>query len=56
MSDAIAGEFGFRPEVILRTVDEMRKIVARNPFADSLISSLASCWSAFWQTSLPKIR
>jgi uncharacterized protein (DUF1697 family) len=34
MSDAIAGEFGFRPEVILRTVDEMRKIVARNPFAD----------------------
>jgi uncharacterized protein (DUF1697 family) len=25
--------FGFRPEVILRTVEEVRGVVARNPFA-----------------------
>jgi uncharacterized protein (DUF1697 family) len=33
IGDGIEKSFGFRPEVILRTVDEMRGVVARNPFA-----------------------
>jgi uncharacterized protein (DUF1697 family) len=32
---AIEGKFGFRPEVILRTPDEMRSAIAANPFAAS---------------------
>jgi uncharacterized protein (DUF1697 family) len=30
---AIANKFGVQPEVILRTVDEMKAVVAANPFA-----------------------
>lgn len=30
---AIGGEFGFRPEVILRTTDELRQAIAASPFA-----------------------
>lgn len=30
---AIERSFGFRPEVILRTSDELRDVIARNPFA-----------------------
>ena len=33
IGDGIEKSFGFRPEVILRTVEEMRGVVARNPFA-----------------------
>jgi uncharacterized protein (DUF1697 family) len=32
--NAIECEFGFRPEVILRTVEELRKAIAASPFAD----------------------
>jgi uncharacterized protein (DUF1697 family) len=31
--DAIEKKFGFRPEVILRTTDEVKKALAANPFA-----------------------
>jgi len=34
MADAIEAEFGFRPAVILRTVEEMKEVVAKNPFAE----------------------
>lgn len=34
IQDAIEKKFEFRPEVILRTVDEMRKAIAVSPFAD----------------------
>jgi len=34
IQDAIGKTFGFRPEVILRTTDELRKAVAASPFAD----------------------
>ena len=30
---AIEKAFGFRPDVVLRTLDEMRDVAARNPFA-----------------------
>jgi uncharacterized protein (DUF1697 family) len=33
IQNAIEGEFGFRPEVILRTTDELRKAIAASPFA-----------------------
>jgi uncharacterized protein (DUF1697 family) len=33
IQDAIEKKFGFRPEVILRTADEMKKALAANPFA-----------------------
>jgi uncharacterized protein (DUF1697 family) len=33
IGDAIEKSFGFRPDVILRTVEEMRGVIARNPFA-----------------------
>ncbi|HTZ88938.1 MAG TPA: DUF1697 domain-containing protein [Alloacidobacterium sp.] len=33
IGDGIEKSFGFRPEVILRTVEEMRGVIARNPFA-----------------------
>ncbi len=33
IEDGIERKFGFRPSVILRTVGEMREVVARNPFA-----------------------
>ncbi len=34
IQNAIEGEFGCRPEVILRTPDELRKAIASTPFAD----------------------
>ncbi|HET8891044.1 MAG TPA: DUF1697 domain-containing protein [Candidatus Angelobacter sp.] len=33
LQDAIEKAHGFRPGVVLRTVEELRKVVARNPFA-----------------------
>lgn len=33
IQDTIESNFGFRPEVILRTASEMRHVIARNPFA-----------------------
>jgi len=33
IADAIERNFGFRPEVVLRTCSEMRHVIARNPFA-----------------------
>jgi uncharacterized protein (DUF1697 family) len=33
IQSAIEGKFGFRPEVILRTTDELRQALALNPFA-----------------------
>ncbi len=33
MEEAIEGSFGFRPAVMIRTLDELRGVVARNPFA-----------------------
>jgi len=35
IQDAIGKKFGFRPDVILRNTEEMRKTVASNPFASS---------------------
>jgi len=32
IGDALEKKFGFRPEVMLRTADEMRSVVAGNPF------------------------
>jgi uncharacterized protein (DUF1697 family) len=34
IGDGIEKTFGFRPNVILRTAEEMRGVIARNPFAD----------------------
>jgi uncharacterized protein (DUF1697 family) len=33
IQDGIEKKFGFRPDVILRTTEEMKKTVAKNPFA-----------------------
>lgn len=33
IGDGIEKSYGFRPEVILRTTEEMRGVIARNPFA-----------------------
>src|SRR6516164_375916 len=33
IEDAIEGTFGFRSDTVLRTADEMRDAIARNPFA-----------------------
>jgi uncharacterized protein (DUF1697 family) len=33
IQDALEANFGFRPEVVLRTASELRHIIARNPFA-----------------------
>lgn len=33
LEDAIEKELGFRPAVVSRTADEMRDVIARNPFA-----------------------
>jgi uncharacterized protein (DUF1697 family) len=33
IQNAVEHEFGFRPEVILRTTDELRKAIAASPFA-----------------------
>ena len=34
IEDGIERTFGFRPDVILRTVDELREAIANNPFAE----------------------
>jgi len=34
IGDGIEKGFGFRPEIVLRTAEEMRGVVARNPFAE----------------------
>jgi uncharacterized protein (DUF1697 family) len=34
IGDAIEEAFGFRPVVVMRTADELRGTIARNPFAD----------------------
>ncbi len=34
IGDSIEQNFGFRPEIILRTAPELRDAIARNPFAD----------------------
>jgi uncharacterized protein (DUF1697 family) len=33
LEDAISKKFGFRPAVVVRTTNELRKVVAKNPFA-----------------------
>jgi uncharacterized protein (DUF1697 family) len=33
IQDGIESSFGFRPGVVLRTSDELRNVIARNPFA-----------------------
>ena len=33
IQDAIEKKFGFRPEIVLRTTDELRKAIAASPFA-----------------------
>jgi uncharacterized protein (DUF1697 family) len=33
LEDGIQGEFGFRPDVIVRTTSELRKVILHNPFA-----------------------
>jgi uncharacterized protein (DUF1697 family) len=33
IQDGIEKKFGFRPDVVLRTADDVRKVVAKNPFA-----------------------
>jgi uncharacterized protein (DUF1697 family) len=33
VADAIQGKFGFRPDVVLRSAAELRKVIANNPFA-----------------------
>jgi len=33
LGDAIERTVGFRPEIIIRTCDELRSVIARNPFA-----------------------
>jgi uncharacterized protein (DUF1697 family) len=33
IGDGIEKSFGFRPDVVLRTAEEMRGVIARNPFA-----------------------
>jgi uncharacterized protein (DUF1697 family) len=33
IEDAIERDFGFRPKVILRSISELRDVIARNPFA-----------------------
>lgn len=33
IGDGIEKQFGFRPDVVLRTADEMRSVIKQNPFA-----------------------
>src|ERR1700677_2085411 len=33
LEDGIEARFGFRPPVVLRTAPELRKVIAKNPFA-----------------------
>jgi uncharacterized protein (DUF1697 family) len=34
LEDGIERSFGFRPAVVIRTAAELRKVIAKNPFAD----------------------
>jgi len=34
IEDAIEGQFGFRPAVVLRTIAELRQAIGNNPFAE----------------------
>lgn|SRR5689334_4842595 len=36
VSDGIQRKLGFRPETVVRTVDELQKTIDRNPFADRM--------------------
>src|SRR4051812_43967886 len=36
VSDGIQHKLGFRPETIVRTIDELQRTVTRNPFADRM--------------------
>lgn len=36
VSEGIHGKLGFRPETVVRTVDELQSTVERNPFADRM--------------------
>jgi len=64
IQDAIRREFGFRPEVILRTVGELRQAIAANPFAcrrdivpgNLLLTFLAAEASPGSRTTLAKFK
>ncbi|MFI5126127.1 MAG: DUF1697 domain-containing protein [Candidatus Acidiferrales bacterium] len=61
---AIERSFGFRPDVILRTSDELRDAIARNPFAKRrgiepgklLVTFLATAPAAEARDNLPKLK
>ena len=61
---AIERSFGFRPDVILRTADELRDVIARNPFAKRrgiepgklLVTFLASAPTAEARDNLLKLK
>lgn len=61
---AIERSFGFRPDVILRTSDELRDVIARNPFAKRrgiepgklLVTFLASAPTAQARDNLLKLK
>lgn len=36
ISDAIQSKYGFRPETVVRTADEMQGVIDRNPFVDRM--------------------
>ncbi len=48
LEKAIEAGFGFRPSVIVRTASELRKVIAKNPFAGRAESSPTGCWSFSW--------
>jgi uncharacterized protein (DUF1697 family) len=43
IQDGIGKEFGFRPEVILRTADDLRQALAANPLPRGATSSRENC-------------
>jgi uncharacterized protein (DUF1697 family) len=47
LEDAIAGKFAFRPGVVLRTTEELRRAIAANPFAKRAGIDPAKLWVAF---------
>ncbi len=61
---AIERSFGFRPDVILRTSDELRDVIARNPFAKRrgiepgklIVAFLASAPAAQARDNLLKLK
>jgi len=44
IEDAIEQKFGFRPAVILRTPEELRAVIARNPFEGVAPAKLLVCF------------